>query len=80
MKKRQLPLLLSIKQFCQLMNISRTTYFALQGLELGPDTIKIGRAVRIKRSAAMRWLERISADNEAEGFNSKKPPARFRDW
>ncbi len=73
-------MLLSIEQFCELMNISRTTYFSLQGRELGPNTVKIGRAVRIKRSEAKRWLRRISAENIAEGFNSKQQPERFEDW
>lgn len=74
------PMLLKIEEFCRLMRISKTTYFELQRLELGPNTVKIGRAIRIKRSEAKRWLRRISAEDTAEGFNSKRTPKRFNDW
>lgn len=80
MEKRHQGKLLTIQEFCKLVKISRSTYFALQGLELGPSTIRIGRAVRIRPREVDAWIDRLDREDEAANFNSKKNPPVYRDW
>lgn len=51
--------LLSIEEFCRRNKISRSTFYALLQAELGPKTLKIGRSVRIRRSAERRWRRQM---------------------
>lgn len=62
---------MSISGFCRRNRISRSTYYALQDQGLGPATLKIGRSVRISRSAEKHWRRRMES-GEAADFNSKR--------
>ncbi|APA88517.1 hypothetical protein BJG93_24525 [Paraburkholderia sprentiae WSM5005] len=50
---------LTIREFCELMRQSRTSYFNNRRLGLGPDEVRVGRHVIIITPQAVReWLER----------------------
>lgn len=80
MKKCDAAKLLTIQEFCDLVKISRSTYFALQRLELGPHILRIGRAVRIAPKAVEDWLTQVGPEDEAAHFNSKTKGAVYGEW
>jgi excisionase family DNA binding protein len=50
------PLALSITDFCDLIGISRRTFYHLADRDEAPPTIQIGRRRLIRREAAETWL------------------------
>lgn len=53
---------LTIEQFCQRYQISRAMFYKLQAQGLAPQTLKLGRAVRIASSAMLTWEQAMQAD------------------
>jgi hypothetical protein len=49
------PLALSIDEFASSHGISKDTFFKLQRLGLGPQTMKVGARTLISIEAASRW-------------------------
>jgi len=63
------PILLRAEQAAKLLNLGRTTVFALMASGELP-CVRIGRAVRVPRAAVERWVRERSGDGE--------PPAADR--
>jgi hypothetical protein len=48
----------TIEEFCHDHSISRSFYYKMKKLGIGPDEMRHGTAVRITREAEMRWMQR----------------------
>lgn len=51
----------TIAEFCARHGLSRSTYYNLQLRDLGPQTFKIGRLVRITRDAERAWVTKVES-------------------
>jgi hypothetical protein len=59
------PLALTIRQFCEVHNISEAFYFLLQSRGEGPRVMRLGSRVLIPLEEAARWrAERVAASQK----------------
>ncbi|MGF6481931.1 hypothetical protein [Paraburkholderia sp. JPY419] len=49
---------LTIREFCELARWSKTSYFNMRRLGLGPDEVRVGRHIIITRQAVREWEQR----------------------
>jgi hypothetical protein len=55
--------LMTLSTFLIRNEVSRSTYYALQRVRLGPKEIRIGRAVYISYRDEWRWTKRMSGSS-----------------
>jgi hypothetical protein len=48
----------TIEEFCSDHRLSRSFYYKMKRLGVGPDEMRHGTAVRITREAEKRWMQR----------------------
>jgi len=53
------PLSYSISELCERVGISRTTFYQLDGIGLGPRKFYPGRRPRVTHEAALEWLREL---------------------
>jgi predicted DNA-binding transcriptional regulator AlpA len=68
---------MTIKQFCELHGIGRSTFYDLCARGLGPKIMRIGRAVRISARANAEWILMMEAGRAGEvpALDDVKPEA-----
>lgn len=59
----------TILEFCAMENISESFYRLLREAELGPEEMRLGRAVRITVEAAAEWRVMFSQQSTQDAFN-----------
>ena len=64
-EERQQPLLLTIPQVAQRLNISRAMVYTLIGQGKGPPLIRLGRCVRVSVASLHAWVQREEEQQEA---------------
>ena len=50
----------TIKEFCELAQISERHFNTLKAQGTGPDVTRLGRSIRITKEAAEEWLDNHS--------------------
>lgn len=60
------PLLLRAEEGAQMLNVSRSKFFALMQRGEIPGVVRIGRSVRVSRVALERWV----SEQAGEGYAS----------
>ncbi len=58
------PLLLKAEQGAALLGISRSKFFALMAAGELPGIVRIGRSVRISRTALEAWIRQQSGEGD----------------
>ena len=58
------PLLLKAEQGAALLGISRSKFFALMAAGEVPGIVRIGRSVRISRTALEAWIRQQSGEGD----------------
>jgi len=61
-----LTLSLTVKQFCQSVPMSLSTYMKLKAVGKGPKEMQVGRAVRISLESARAWTKERERERECD--------------
>lgn len=64
----------SVRDFCALHDITRSTFYVLKARGEAPDVIRVGRRTLISKEAALRWREDMSRP-WSEGAPSEEDPS-----
>jgi excisionase family DNA binding protein len=65
-----LPLVLTVEEFAAAMRISRNAAYAAIAANAVPGVIRIGRTIRIPRSALAVWLSGGEGDSREEASSN----------
>lgn len=57
---------LSINEFCESHDISRTQFYSIMKNGIGPEIMKVGKRTLISIEAAEQWRKRLTKQHAAE--------------
>lgn len=64
--------LLSVREFCESANISKSTFYNLVNAGEGPAVVRIGRKTLVSEPSARNWFERVEQRGGAKTGNGSR--------